>query len=139
MEKGSCSGQCLHQAQKLQKAAFDSVKSSLGPKQRDVDKRFDELNGVTSDDPHKRAEVLLEHALALYEAAYGPDHPVVAKTLLDLSAIYNKHGQTENALYINSWAKELLDNRPGKLEDEFFTLFGMNKPDAADAGPLPLA
>ena len=37
---------------------------------------------------HARAQPLYERALAIWEAAYGPNHPDVAHTLTDLAVLH---------------------------------------------------
>jgi len=52
------------------------------------------------------AEPLLQHALAIYEKAMGPDHPEVATSLNNLAALYKNQGKYNEAepLYQRSLA-----------------------------------
>jgi len=50
---------------------------------------------------YEESEVLYRRALAIYEAARGPDHPEVAGTLKNLASVLNRQAKYEEseALY----------------------------------------
>lgn len=63
------------------------------------------------------AEALLERALQLYEAAFGPNHPAVAEALLGLGAAHLGRGRPEAAEAELARAVALLGKR-GAATDE---------------------
>ena len=128
METDTCAGECLDEAKALKRFALTQVDSAIGTRKRDVDKRFRILSDLEVGDVHKQAELALEHTLALYEAAFGREHPSVAQAMMVLSQLYNKHGNLQSASYVNQWAQELMDHEYFmKGEDSFFKLFGMDE------------
>lgn len=124
----TCDGQCVETARKLLDTAIAAA-SPLGKEKNDLSKRFQYLLDVSGDDRHKQAEVFSEHALALYEAMYGQEHPSVAQLLMDLGDLYTTHGGAESAEYVRNWAAEILNRPKEEPTHEFFNLFGMNKAD----------
>jgi hypothetical protein len=123
-----CSGDCIDQARK----AFERASVAALPESRemaDLEKRFSLLRDVDATDRHKDAEITLEHALALYEAAFGQEHPAVAHIMLALAEVYTAHDKREHAEYMRKWASEILSRPKDEPTHEFFHLFGMDVPD----------
>lgn len=122
-----CAGNCMDAARSVYNVAREAARPAA-ENLSDINKRFKFLNDVAATDPHKEAEILLEHALALYELIYGQEHPLVAEIMLKLSAIYSLHGNKESAEYMTRWAREILDRPKQEPTHEFFHLFGMHEP-----------
>ena len=130
-----CSGDCVEQARK----AFERASTVALPESRemaDLQKRFALLRDVDATDKHKDAEITLEHALALYEAAFGQEHQSVAHIMLALAEVYAAHDKRENAEYMRTWASEILSRPKDEPTHEFFHLFGMDAQE--DAGHEPI-
>jgi hypothetical protein len=122
----SCEGQCLEKSRKAFAEARE-ISGRSGGGGSELDKRFQYLLDVSGHDVHKEAEIMLEHALALYETVYGQEHSYVAKMLLELSALYAIHGNLDYADYLSGWANDILQaNRPEPTH-EFFQLFNMSE------------
>lgn len=95
----------------------------------DLTKRFQLLRELDASNKHQEAEITLEHALALYEAAYGQEDPSVAQIMLALADVYTEHGKPEAAQYMKDWAGDILNRPKEEPTHEFFHLFDMNRPD----------
>lgn len=100
----------------------------------DLQKKFSLLRDVDGTDRHKDAEITLEHALALYEAAFGQEHPSVAQIMLALAEVYCAHDKADAGEYMRCWAQEILHRPKDEPTHEFFHLFGMDVPEA-ELGP----
>jgi hypothetical protein len=132
----TCTGRCVEVA----RLAFEKASYSARPESREMDnlsKRFRLLRDIDATDKHTEAEINLEHALALYEAAFGQEHPAVAHIMLALADVYRSHGNEDSAKYMTSWADEILQRPKDEPTHEFFHLFGMNHPDDAADGVKP--
>lgn len=123
-----CTGDCIVNARQMYELAETSIKPSTANRS-EVHKRFQFLNEAAATDTHKQAEILLEHALALYELMYGQEHPSVAKVMFQLAAIYSLHGNKEQAAYMTQWANEIMKMPKEEPTHEFFHLFGLDKLD----------
>jgi hypothetical protein len=124
----------------MARLAFDKASLSAKPESTEMDhltKRFRVLRDIDSNDKHKEAEINLEHALALYEAAFGQEHPGVAHIMMALADVYRSHGNDESARYMVNWANEILQRPKEEPTHEFFHLFGMNVPDEPGSGVNP--
>lgn len=53
-----------------------------------------------------KAEDLLKQALAIREATYGPNHPLVAASLTNLARLYRRQGRTQDASDLEARAHE---------------------------------
>lgn len=112
--------------------AFELASQTAKPNSQDMAdlaKRFAFVRDADAKDKHKEAEITLEHALALYEAAFGQEHPSVAEIMFALSDVYRAHGKQTSADYMRRWADEILHRPKDEPTHEFFHLFGM---DAAE-------
>lgn len=96
----------------------------------DLQKKFSLLRDVDATDKHKDAEITLEHALALYEAAFGQEHRSVAEIMQALAEVYTAHGKPDYAEYMRGWANDILNRPKDEPTHEFFHLFGMDVPEA---------
>jgi hypothetical protein len=129
----SCAGECLERARNAYEAASTSAKLDAR-NAAEISKRFQFLRDAVGKDRHKEAEVLLENAVALYEAAFGQEHPTVANLMLELAALNNLHGNDEYAKYLSTWAGDILNAKRDEPTHEFFALFGYDEP--AEDAPL---
>ncbi len=129
----NCTGDCAEEARRAFEAATLSAKPPA-PGMADLDKRFRLLRDVSSTDKHQEAEITLEHALALYEATFGQDHPSVAYVMLALSDLYQEHGNPQGAQYMRTWADEIFHSPQNEPQHEFFHLFGMNTAEQSEDG-----
>jgi hypothetical protein len=123
-----CAGDCVERARR----AFERASAIALPEPRemaDLSKKFGLLREVDGTDKHKDAEITLEHALALYEAAYGQEHPSVAQIMLALAEVYTSHNKLDSAEYMRRWANEILNRPKNEPTHEFFHLFGMDVPE----------
>jgi tetratricopeptide (TPR) repeat protein len=57
------------------------------------------------------ARPLYERALAIDEAAYGPDHPTVATNLNNLATVLRDLGQPQDARPLDERARTIAENR----------------------------
>lgn len=124
----NCAGSCSARA----KLAFEKASLNAKPASQEMDdltKRFGMLRDIDGSNKHKEAEITLEHAMALYEAAFGQEHPSVAQIMMALADVYRSHGNPESAEYMTKWANEILDRPKDEPTHEFFHLFDMNQPD----------
>lgn len=127
--QGNCAGTCAERARQAFEHASMSAKPT-GKDMADLTKRFVLLREMDERaDKHKEAEITLEHALALYEAAYGQEHHSVGQIMLALAEVYNAHGNSESAEYMQSWADDILSRPKEEPVHEFFHLFKMDVPD----------
>ena len=133
-EKSQCTGSCLESAKKVFDNASESLRPSGTAGHSDVAKRFQFVSDVAATDPHNEAEILLEHALALYELVYGQEHPSVAEIMKVLAVVYAQHGNKDGAEYMDRWAQEILSRPKEEPTHEFFHLFGMDRPDVHPTG-----
>jgi hypothetical protein len=132
----SCNGTCMENARML----FDRATNAATPlpnNHQDISKRFQFLNEVAATDPHKEAEIMLEHALALYELVYGQEHPLIAELMLRLAEVYTQHGNKDSADYMRTWANDILSTEREEPTHEFFHLFGMDRPEDGATGLAP--
>jgi hypothetical protein len=128
-----CTGECVEQARR----AFERASAAALPEPRemaDLEKKFSLLRDVDATDKHKDAEITLEHALALYEAAYGQEHPSVAQIMMALAEVYTAHGKPDSADYMRRWANEILSRPKDEPTHEFFHLFGMDRQQESEIG-----
>ncbi|HEY9789477.1 MAG TPA: tetratricopeptide repeat protein [Candidatus Obscuribacterales bacterium] len=123
-----CTGECL-QAAKAVFAEASAAAQAMGCRNPDLAKRFQFLLDLAENDRHQEAEVLFEHAVALYEAVYGQEHVMVAQMLQNLSRLYERHGNHDYAQYLAGWANDMLSAQREEPVHEFFNLFGLDKPD----------
>lgn len=105
----------------------------LGCGLKDIDKRFKYLLETTAKNQHEQAEVILEHALAIYEAAFGQEDPSVAHMLSTLAKLQASHGKQEYGNYLESWGSDILSSTREEPTHEFFNLFGWNQTPSAEA------
>jgi hypothetical protein len=131
-----CSGNCMETA----RALFEGASAMANPADRnhqDVVKRFQFVKDVAATDPHKEAEIVLEQAVALYELAYGQEHPSMAEIMLRLADVYAMHGNKDSAEYMRNWANDILNTQRQEPTHEFFHLFGMDHPEEGAGGIQP--
>lgn len=123
-----CSGECANQARNAF-ARASAVAIPPAADLSDLQKKFSLLRDVDGTDKHKDAEITLEHALALYEAAFGQEHPSVAFIMQALAEVYTAHGKPDYADYMRGWANDILSRPKDEPTHEFFHLFGMDAPE----------
>jgi hypothetical protein len=133
IEPGHCTGECLPLARDVYERA-SHIASQSAINRDEISKRFQFVTDVAATDTHKQAEILLEHALALYELINGQEAPSVAQLMLRLASTYAVHGKADSAEFMTRWAQEILQAPKNEPTHEFFHLFGMDRPDDTSKG-----